>query len=233
MKLSLIVLTILFNITNANIYEKCVNDKHITITFDDGPHINTPAIVNILNNHNISGAFFINGLNVIRNSQYNLIKEMSNQGHVIGTHGFSHAAMEKLNEFNARRELFDNEFIFRQIFNKRPYFYRPPYFSYDAEIVNLCNDFGYEIITTNLNTDDWMMDTADDIYNSFLDKFSNYSGIIMLQHDYQINGNEALEKIINFVKKENYTFVPLDECIGTVKRFSDDNFYGPFLLNGI
>ena len=233
MKLSLIVLTILFNITNANIYEKCVNDKHITITFDDGPHINTPAIVNILNNHNISGAFFINGLNVIRNSQYNLIKEMSNQGHVIGTHGFSHAAMEKLNRFNKNREFYDNEFIFRQIFNKRPYFYRPPYFSYDAEVVEICNNFGYEIITSNLNTDDWMMDTADDIYNSFLDKFSNYSGIIMLQHDYQINGNEALDKIIKYAKEENYTFVPLDECIRSNKRFNEDNFYGPFLLNGI
>ena len=31
----------------------------------------------------------------------------------------------------------------------------------------------------------------------------------------------------------NYTFVPLDICIGVNKIYNDDNKYGPNLLNGI
>jgi peptidoglycan/xylan/chitin deacetylase (PgdA/CDA1 family) len=215
---------LIINNCNANIYEKCINDRHITLTFDDGPNDNTPYIVKILDSYNISGAFFINGLAVMRDNKYKFIKEMADKGHVLGSHGFSHGAMERLNTFNQIRELYDNEFIFRQIFNKRPYFYRPPYFSYNSDIVNICNNFGYEIITSNLNTDDWQMNSSDEIYNSFLNKFSNYSGIIMLQHDYQIHGNEALIKIIEHVISNNYTFVPLDTCIGSDKRLSDDNY---------
>lgn len=230
MVLRLILCVILFNLSNANIYEKCVNDKHISLTFDDGPHKNTINIVNTLNSYNISGTFFINGFNVIKNNYQQLVKDMHSSGHILGSHTFSHPALEKLNKFNKERELYDNEFIFRQLFNKRPYFMRPPYFSYDLEVVEISNHFGYEVITTNLNTDDWMVDSPKDIYENFLSKYSNYSGIITLIHDYHEGADGALKLIIPFMISENYTFVSLDECIGSNKKYNEDNYYGPNLL---
>ncbi len=233
MNLFLILWINLLTLINANIYNRCVNNKHITLTFDDGPHPNTINIVNILDKYNISGTFFINALNMIRENKFDLIKNMYNTGHIIASHGFSHGAMERLNNFNQLRELYDNELLFRQLFNKRPYFYRPPYFSYNDDVVKICDTFGYELITSNLNTNDWSAESSEEIYNTFINNFDDTVGLIVLQHDYQILGNEILEDIINYSLSKNYTFVPLDECLGVQKKYNDDNVYGPFLLNGI
>lgn len=232
----LLFILLSFNLilVSSNIYDKCINNNHASLTFDDGIHPNTINYVNMLNKYSISGTFFINGLTVVRNNNMiNLVKQMYENGHVIGSHGFSHAAMERLNQFNANRELYDNEFIFRQIFNKRPSLYRPPYFSYNQEIVNMINNFGYNIITSNLNTDDWEVETSEEIYNNYLAKFDNTTGKIILQHDYHANGHLALEMIIQHLRNNSYTIVPINVCIGVDNVFIEDNKYGPNLDNGI
>lgn len=230
----LILISYNLNLVSSNIYDKCINNNHASLTFDDGIHENTNNYVDMLNKYNVSGTFFINGLSVVRNNNYvDLVKQMSAGGHIIGSHGFSHAAMEKLNQFNANRELTDNEFVFRQIFNKRPALYRPPYFSYNQEIINMINNFGYNIITSNLNTDDWEVETAEDIYNNYLAKFDNTTGKIILQHDYHQFGHLALEMIIQHLQNNNYTIVPLNVCIGVENIFIEDNKYGPNLYDGL
>lgn len=228
----IVFLVAIIDIVYGNIYDRCINNKHITLTFDDGPHDNTLNIISVLDTYKITGSFFINGLNVIRNNKQELVKSIYASGHIIGSHGFSHAAMEKLNYFNQLAELSNNEFIFRQLFNKRPYFYRPPYFSYDANIVNMCNMFGYQIIATNLNTNDWNASTSTEIYNNFIAGL-NDNGPIILQHDYQTLNINILAQMINYAISHNYTFVPLDICIGSSQIYNNDNYYGPNLLNGI
>ncbi len=227
---------LLINFISANQMDRCVKNNQATLTFDDGPHENTKLYLEVLEKNNVSGAFFINGLSVYRNNKYNDVKKLMVNGHIVGSHGFAHAAMEKLNDFNKNRELTDNEFIFRQIFNKRPLYYRPPYFSYDASIVNMVNNFGYDIVTSNLNTDDWMEDNtaegADAIFSNFLEKFNNVSGHIILQHDYHATGYLATDKIIQHLRKNNYEIVSLAECLGETVRMDGlqaDNTYGPML----
>lgn len=221
-----------FQLSLANIYNECVEKNHISLTFDDGPLENTINIVDTLDKWNISGAFFINGLNIQKGNYYNFVKKLYNSHHVLGTHTFSHPAMELLNRFNQERELYDNEFIFRQLFNIRPYFVRFPYFSYNDEIIEMCRHFGYEIVDTYLDTDDWKLSTGEEIYQSFISKFNTYNGHIVLMHDYHIGAVDALNKIITYVISQNYTFVSLDKCLGVNKKYNIDNMYGPNLNNG-
>ena len=211
------------------------NNKHISLTFDDGPHENTINLVNILDSYNIKGTFFINMIHVTRNEvNKNLVKYMYDNGHIIGSHGYSHGAMEKLNEFNQKRELFDNELLFRSLLNIRPYFYRPPYFSYNDEIINLVNNFGYNIVVSNLNTDDWKASNESEILDKYTSQLvQNNFGYITIQHDYQTLNNAVLAQMIEIGLQLNYSFVPLDECLNTDKRYYNDNTYGPNLLDGI
>lgn len=237
--LFLLTITLLTTATVvANQLSRCVRNDYAALTFDDGPHNNTNLYLDVLEKYNVSGAFFVSGLSVYRNNKYDFIKNMHERGHVIASHGFSHAAMEKLNDFNKERELYDNELIFRQTFNKRPQMYRPPYFSYDANVVNIANKFGYTIVTTELNTDDWMEDNtpagADAIFSNYLEKFNNVTGHIILQHDYHGTGYMATEKIINHLLQNNYTIVSLMECLGlTGDGLQTDNTYGPLLESGV
>lgn len=236
--LSFVYTSLLVGLAGANQLSRCVRPDHAALTFDDGPHDNTELYLNILEKYDVSGAFFISGVSVYRNNKYKYVESMLKRGHVVASHGFSHAAMEKLNDFNKERELYDNELIFRQIFNKRPQLYRPPYFSYDATIVSLANNFGYTIVTTELNTDDWMEDNtlagADAIFSNYLEKFNNVTGHIILQHDYHGTGYLATERIIRHLRDNNYTIVSLVECLGlTGDGLQSDNTYGPLLESGV
>jgi peptidoglycan/xylan/chitin deacetylase (PgdA/CDA1 family) len=63
--------------------------KKFYLTFDDGPDpSSTPRILDILNSHDVTAAFFCTGSNVIRSP--GLLARIASEGHTIGNHGFSH-----------------------------------------------------------------------------------------------------------------------------------------------
>ena len=70
------------------------NEKHIHLTFDDGPTINnnrTEIILNILKEYNISATFFVIGNRVnATNRTIQLVKRMVADGHTVGSHTWSH-----------------------------------------------------------------------------------------------------------------------------------------------
>jgi len=235
--LKAIVLLSIINLTNGEYYEKCINKNHITLTFDDGPNKNTQGLVDVLNKYGIKGTFFINGLHIIRNEEFEtVVKQMYNDGHIIASHTFSHEAMEKLNGFNVMRELYDNELIFRELFNVRPLYFRAPYFSYNNDIYDtITYHFGYNFIATNIMSNDWDGISAQEIFDFMVNKLVTEptTGKITLQHDTMINNIEALDMFIQYGIANNYTFVSLTECLGHTTAYIPDNTYGPNLLSGI
>lgn len=224
-------------LTNGEYYEKCNNPKHISLSFDDGIHENTQGLVDVLNKYGIKGSFFINNLQIVRNPAFGtVVKQMYNEGHIIGSHGFSHEAMEKLNGFNIMREMYDNELIFRELFNVRPRYFRPPYFSYNDYVYGIVTDhFGYDFIATNAMSNDWDGISAQAIVDYMVNKLVTEptTGKITIQHDTEINNIEALEMFIHYGMENNYTFVDLTQCLGHDNAYIQDNYYGPNMLNGI
>ena len=233
----LITLIYITKSINGNIYEKCINPKHITFTFDDGPDEITQQLVNILNKYQIKGTFFINGINIIKNPKYkNMLKQINNEGHILSSHTFSHSALEKINKFNIYRELYDNELIFRELINMRPRYFRPPYFSYNDDIFDVINNhFGYDLIATNMMANDWDGISSQAIYDFWVNKLITEpeTGKIILIHDDIFNNIQALEIFIEYGLSNNYTFVNLIDCVGHITAYIEDNKYSPNLLNGI
>ena len=226
---------LILKVINSIIIDSCINNNQIVLSFDDGPGNNSMKIMNILNKHKVSGTFFVNGIHIIQENKYKIIKDLYDNNHTIASHGFSHADLLKLNTFNQMREIYDNELIFRQILNVRPKFFRPPYFDYDDNLVYLLeNTFGYNVIVTNLDSNDWYTENATDIYNTFVYNFKENMGVsfISLNHEQVIESVDVLEKIILYVKSQNFTFVSMYECTG-IYPYQQDNYYSPFLTNGI
>ena len=61
--------------------------KTCYLTFDDGPSVNTPLILDILENYGIKATFFVTGTSL---KDFHYIKEAYLDGHVIGLHCFNH-----------------------------------------------------------------------------------------------------------------------------------------------
>jgi peptidoglycan/xylan/chitin deacetylase (PgdA/CDA1 family) len=216
-------------------FENCLGSKVISLTFDDGPDVATEQIVSILDKYNIKGTFFVNGLKVIKNNKYDLIKSMFAKGHIIGTHTFSHPALTGLNTFNQRREFFDNEFIvFRNLFNIRPYLVRCPYFDYNDAVMKLIDEFGYIIINASFESTDWINpNDPNTILNACKAQVDTGNNLLVLLHEHIMSNAIMLEEFILYAYSKNYTFVDTATCIGDSKTYNIENTYGPFLNNGV
>ena len=235
-----IILLTIFNfisfIKGAAIYTNCLTaNKQILLTFDDGPDVATQSFVDNLNAYGIKGLFFINGLRVWKNNKQSLVTSMYSSGHVFGTHTYSHAELTGLNDFNIRREFLDNELdIFRKIFNNRPYYIRAPYFSYNARVSSLYDEFGYIEIDASFESTDWQTpDNSSRVIEVIKSKIDTGISFINLIHDHIQSNSLVLPQIIPYALSKGYTFVDPRTCLGTSQDYQSDNFYGPFLNNGV
>src|SRR5215471_14917258 len=62
--------------------------KTIALTFDDGPSVSTPALLDLLGRHKVRATFFMCGKNVRRLKS--IAKEVVDAGHEIGNHTDTH-----------------------------------------------------------------------------------------------------------------------------------------------
>lgn len=69
-----------------NIYHSEV--KRVFITFDDGPSIVTPTILDILKQENVKATFFVLGSRV--EGMPDIVKRIYEEGHYIANHGYTH-----------------------------------------------------------------------------------------------------------------------------------------------
>ena len=84
--------------------------NRVFLTFDDGPSDNTTEILKILQNYGIKANFFVLGTRV--EAMPEKVKEIYEQGHFIGNHGYSHvyeaiysSSQSVLDEYNKTNEL--------------------------------------------------------------------------------------------------------------------------------
>lgn len=84
--------------------------NRVFLTFDDGPSDNTTEILKILQNYGIKANFFVLGTRV--EVMPEKVKEIYEQGHFIGNHGYSHvyesiysSSQSVLDEYNKTNEL--------------------------------------------------------------------------------------------------------------------------------
>lgn len=72
------------------------DDKNIYLTFDDGPHPEiTPWVLELLQQYKAKATFFCVGKRAI--AYPTILKQISDEGHLIGSHTFNHAHGWKLN----------------------------------------------------------------------------------------------------------------------------------------
>jgi peptidoglycan/xylan/chitin deacetylase (PgdA/CDA1 family) len=97
----------------------------LALTFDDGPSESTPALLELLAEHNIKATFFMCGANVRR--LHDIAREVASAGHEIGNHTDSHAPLYfKSPEFIFRELAIAQETIMK-ITRCTPGFFRAPY----------------------------------------------------------------------------------------------------------
>jgi peptidoglycan/xylan/chitin deacetylase (PgdA/CDA1 family) len=99
--------------------------RSLALTFDDGPSESTPAILEILAQHGVAATFFQCGANVDRLPS--IARAVSQAGHEIGNHSFSHPYLFLRSPAGIENELRQTQESIEFHAGVRPVWFRAPY----------------------------------------------------------------------------------------------------------
>ena len=201
--------------------------KKAYLTFDDGPSANTDPILDILNEHNVKGNFFVIGrFSDAYKAQY---KRILDEGHVLGMHSYSHSYSEIYDSVDSFTADLDHvQYVIYDITGYMPSIYRFPGGSSNLvspvsmhEFIDILDKRGIVYYDWNINSGD--ADTArldkdsiiDNVFNGIkaLDSPEDRNEIMILFHDLSEKTTtvDALPAIIEGLQAQGYVIAPIDD----------------------
>ena len=184
------------------------NKNQVAITFDDGPHENTPVVLDTLKQNNVKAAFFCIGKNFAGREA--IVRRIIEEGHIIGNHSYSHSNMidfypiKKLNEDVSKAD----ELILRSTGKKNTLF-RPPYGVTTPTVARMVKEKKYQVIGWNVRSYDTSIKDKDKLLRRILSRMGN--GSVILLHDTTPGIEIVLQKVLDHARKKNLNVVSIEE----------------------
>jgi peptidoglycan-N-acetylmuramic acid deacetylase len=185
--------------------------KNIYLTFDEGYEAGyTPKILDVLKQNNVKATFFITAHYL--NTQSDLVKQMIDEGHIVGNHTVNHKSMPSLTQEQINSEVMD---LHKAIYSKFEYemkYLRPPMGEYSQKTLAVTNSLGYTTVMWSFAYEDWNEKSQPDEEKSKQKILNNvHNGEIMLLHGNSKTNTNILDSIIKQIKQMGYEFKSLDE----------------------
>ncbi len=187
-------------------------EKVISLTFDVNRNDkNLDEVLEILDKYNVKASFFVTGTWVDDNPHE--LKKIVFHGHDIGNHGDNHKHMDLLSREECEKEIMHLHKKVKEITGVDMKLFRPPYGDYSNIVIYTAKNLGYQSIKWNIDSEDWKDYGRKDIVNKCRQKDKLDNGSIILFHTGTKFTLEALEEVILFFEKEDYSLVPVSELI--------------------
>ena len=188
-------------------------EKVVYLTFDAGyENGNVEKILDVLKQKQATGAFFILGNLVTKNTE--LVKRMADEGHLVCNHTNSHPDMTTkvtLEDFSAELESLEN--IYREYTGRElSKYFRPPEGRFNKETLEFAQDLGYKTIFWSFAYEDWdnnKQPSFEAAKRKILDNIHN--GAVILLHPTSETNAAVLGEVIDELRSMGYTFGTLDE----------------------
>jgi peptidoglycan/xylan/chitin deacetylase (PgdA/CDA1 family) len=114
--------------------------RRIALTFDDGPDPTwTPKVLEVLRRHRVPATFFVVGSQAARHPD--VLRRLVADGHEIGNHTFTHAALGQTTGWQRRAQLDLTEAVIVGVTGRYARLVRPPY-SATVDVVTKREEIG-------------------------------------------------------------------------------------------
>lgn len=185
--------------------------KLVYLTFDLGYEAGyTPKILEVLKQNEVKATFFITAHYV--NTQPDLVKQMIDEGHIIGNHTVNHKSMPSCSLETIKKEVMDLHSAIYDKFGYEMKFIRPPKGEYSERTVAYTNTLGYTSVMWSFGYDDWdekKQGRKEYGKKKILDNVHN--GEIMLLHATSKDNANILDDVIKEIKNMGYEFRNIDQ----------------------
>lgn len=187
--------------------------KYVYLTFDEGYEAGyTSRILQVLKENQVSATFFITAHYV--NTSEELVKEMIENGHIIGNHTVNHKSMPDLTDEAVKTEVMDLHTKVYQKFGYEMKYIRPPKGEFSERTINITNELGYTTVMWSFAYDDWdenKQGREEYAKKKILDNV--HPGAVILLHGNSKDNTNVLDECIKEIKNMGYEFRSLDKFV--------------------
>lgn len=181
--------------------------KKVALTFDDGPHPQyTEQLLDGLKERDVKATFFVTGEHAELHPE--IIKRMSEEGHLVGNHTYSHIQLSSGNKDAFKEELIKTNEIITEITGQEVLYVRPPYGTWDKSFETELNMFP---VLWTVDPLDWCSNNVACIINKIIPRIEEND--IILMHDYYASSVTAALRVVDELKAQGYEFVTVEEIL--------------------
>lgn len=167
-----------------------------------------PKILDTLDKHQIKATFFLDGSWVKRTPE--LAKAISEKGHEIGNHAYSHPDLQQRSEAETMEELRKTNDIIKKTLGIQPKWFGPPSGSFNQTTVDVANQLSMNTVLWTIDTIDWRKPATSEMVNRILSEVEN--GAMVLMHPTKPVA-EGLETMITGIKGKGYELGTVGDLI--------------------
>lgn len=198
-----------FQVLSSSVINEKIDEqiKKVALTFDDGPHPSyTEQLLDGLKKRGVKATFFVTGEHASLHPD--VIERMSEEGHLIGNHTYSHMQLSVANKEEFKEELIRTNEVIEEITGKEVLFVRPPYGTWDKSFETELNMFP---VLWTVDPLDWCSTNVSSITSKVVKEVEEND--IILMHDYFETSVTAALQVVDELLAEGYTFVTVDEIM--------------------
>ena len=182
-------------------------NRFLALTFDDGPHpVCTKELLDGLKERNVQASFFLLGENIPGNEA--LIRQMKEDGHLIGTHCYRHVDLTKEDEETAISMIRETNEKIEAVTGEKPVYIRPPYGKWNGQLEDALN---MTPVLWDIDTLDWKSQNSGKVLRAIEKNAGKHQ--IVLMHDIFPTTVDAALAAIDTLGEQGYTFVTVDELL--------------------
>lgn len=168
------------------------DQRRVALTFDDGPDpVRTPALLDALAELDVRATFFLLGKQV--EAHPDIAHRIAREGHEIGNHTYSHRYLPLARSRSVIAELAATDRAIQAATGIVPTLARPPYGGRSPRNVQAFHRAGKQLVTWDVNSDDWKGAAADDVARHVVER--TRPGSIVLLHEARENGEVSIEAV--------------------------------------
>ncbi|MFH0852703.1 MAG: polysaccharide deacetylase family protein [bacterium] len=195
-------------VVNGEISRANPAKKQVIFTFDAGAGTNSlQKILEVTKQHNVNVTFFSTGKFAETNPE--LIKQISSDGHEIFNHTYSHLHLTQLTDQEIKDELDKTEQIISGLIGRstKPYF-RPPYGDRNAHVLEIAAQEGYQSVFWSCDALDWMVGQTEQQVKDKIYSCEKPGAIILMHVGDDITGS-ILDEVFTKIENDGYQIISL------------------------
>ena len=186
------------------------DQKMVSLTFDAAwGNEDTQTLIDILQAHGVTATFFAVGDWAERYPES--VKALAEAGNEVMNHSSDHAHFSSLSSQQIAENIRSCNEKIAALTGTEPTLFRCPYGEYDDHVIQGVEALGMTAVQWDVDSLDWKGISAQEIRQRVLKNVR--SGSIILFHNAAIHTPEALPGILDALRAEGYTVVPVSQLL--------------------